>query len=153
MNKRKINFALAFLISLIAPNCFAITCSFTSTTAVVFGNYDVFSAANDDSIGSINYSCQGVGNNVIIIYLNQGNAISTFNRYMLSGASRLRYNLYLDSARTQVWGNGTSRTNIYGPFNPPNKTNVTVSVYGRIVAQQDAAVGSYSDYVVATVNF
>ncbi len=68
-------------------------------------------------------------------------------------AEGLNYNLYLDAARTTIWGDGTGGTQVYSNANPPNNTNVTVTIYGRIPASQDVSAGSYTNTVTATINF
>ena len=74
-------------------------------------------------------------------------------RRMLNGAEALNYNLYLDAARTQIWGDGTGASQLYVNSNPPNSRTVTVTIFGRIPAQQDVSAGSYSDSITATINF
>jgi spore coat protein U-like protein len=39
------------------------------------------------------------------------------------------------------------------PVRRPSKTARNFTVYGRVPSNQDVAAGSYSDTVVATVNF
>jgi len=48
---------------------------------------------------------------------------------------------------------GTGGTDNYTKFNPANSVDVNVTIYGRIPPQQDVRVGSYTDSIVATVNF
>jgi len=120
-----------------------------STTPVSFGSYDVFNSISTPSTGSVTYWCSWAW--TISIYLGKGIAgTNTPNRQMASGANRLSYNLYLDAAHTQVWGD---------PSPSSYSTNfvwysgATVTVYGLIPALQDVATGSYSDSVTATINF
>jgi len=74
---------------------------------------------------------------------------------MSNGSSQLAYNLYTDSARTSVWGDGSSGTAkvsdgyLLGLFTVAKD----YPVYGRIPELQNAAVGSYLDTVVVTVNY
>jgi spore coat protein U-like protein len=49
-----------------------------------------------------------------------------------------------------VWGN-TSGSGV--SYTPSSSAPATLDVYGRVAAGQDAAVGTYSDTVVATINF
>jgi spore coat protein U-like protein len=123
-----------------------------STTSVSFGNYNVFNAANLDSTGTITYNCNSTAANITVT-LSKG-ASSTYNpRTMKKGAEVLNYNLYRNSARTNIWGDGTAGTQIYTRANPPNGNNVNVTVYGRIPAGQDVSAGAYSDTVTAVINF
>jgi spore coat protein U-like protein len=70
---------------------------------------------------------------------------------MTDGADFLTYELYQDSNRTTVWGN--SGAGLLSPAAAPSKAARNFTVYGRVTANQDVAAGSYSDTVLATVNF
>jgi spore coat protein U-like protein len=59
-----------------------------------------------------------------------------------SGGNRLDYNLYLDAARTIVWGDGTNGTATY-TATPIDGQVVSIPVYGRIPPRQNVAAGSY----------
>ena len=127
------------------------SCSITAV-GVSFGTYDVFGASPRDSTGSVTYNCLSVLG-TITIDLSRGGAPTFSPRQMQKSGEVLGYNLYLDAARMTIWGNATSGTSHYGPVNPPLLTNVTVTIFGRIPAGQDASAGSYTDTVVATINF
>ena len=71
---------------------------------------------------------------------------------MSGGAAEyLTYELYKDTARATVWGD-TADTALDVPA-APNRNPRNFTVYGRVAPAQDAAVGTYTDTVVATVNF
>ena len=76
---------------------------------------------------------------------------------MKSGAVVLNYNLYSNSTRTTVWGDGTGSTqtvlgsNQVKPATPTFTDNFTV--YGSVPALQDAAVGAYSDNITITLTY
>jgi spore coat protein U-like protein len=130
----------------------AASCSWRSVVGVAFGAYDVFSASPLDSTGTLTYRCTG-GAPLATIDLNRGSA-PTFNpRYMLQATEQLNYNLYLDTARTSIWGDATSGTTHYTRVNPPNGQNIAVTIYGRVPAGQDISAGAYADTVVATITF
>jgi spore coat protein U-like protein len=61
--------------------------------------------------------------------------------------------LYLNATRTTIWGDGTSGTSRYTRWLVPANQNISLSVYGRIPAQQDVSVGNYTDTVIATIEF
>jgi spore coat protein U-like protein len=68
----------------------------------------------------------------------------------------LTYELYRDSARSEVWGSGPgSGLNPYAPSaTAPNAGNREVTVYGRVPGgQEGVSSGLYTDTVVATINF
>ena len=70
---------------------------------------------------------------------------------MSGPGDQLAYNLYLDAARTVVWGDGSGGTSVYANARPPNNQWVTVTVYARVGSGQDVTVGSYTDSIVATI--
>ena len=123
-----------------------------STISVSFGNYNVFNGTSLDSTGTITYRCNAAASN-ITISLSKG-ASSTYSpRVMTKGSEQLGYNLYVNAARTTIWGDGTSGTSVYTRANPPNNNDVNVTVYGRVFAGQDVSAGSFGDTISATVNF
>jgi spore coat protein U-like protein len=121
-------------------------------TSVAFGSYNVFNTSALDSSGSITYNCNNKANN-ISISLGKGSSSTFSPRRMTQGGEALSYNLYMDASRTTIWGDGTSGTSVYTRNNPPNNTNVTLPIYGRVTAAQDVSGGTYSDTVLATINF
>lgn len=124
-----------------------------SATSIVFGTYDVLNPAPQDTTGSIVYRC-GNNDHGITISLDRGGASSFATRRMLSSNNQLFYNLFLDAARTVVWGDGTGGTQFYFIQNPqPNNQNISVPIYGRMAALQDVKVGNYSDTITVTLNF
>jgi spore coat protein U-like protein len=126
----------------------------TITTApVAFGNYDsvTANAANPlDGIGTITVTCtKGAAAKV---GLGTGsNAQGTTRRMSQGAAEYLTYELYKDTAHANIWGN--TDTDALDIPAAPNRNPRNFTVYGRVAAAQDATVGSYTDTVVATVNF
>ena len=152
MNTKRLLVMLAMMIgTLYASDAHAQACTI-SATSVNFGTYNVFSGSDVDSTGTVTYRCNGSAHN-ITVGLTQG-ASATFNpRRMQKGAEVLNYNLFVDASRTSIWGDGTSGTSVYQIANPPNNTNVNLTVYGRVPAGQDVSAGSFSDTVTAVINF
>lgn len=122
-----------------------------SATAVAFGTYDVFQASPTDSTGTITYRC-GNNDHDIRIAISTGTSGTFVNRTLKSGGENLLYNLY-SGGFTQVWGDGSDGTTTYFLHNPPNNKDVVLTVYGRIAAGQDVAIGSYTDTVVVTLEY
>jgi spore coat protein U-like protein len=137
----------------LAPEARAQSCSFMSVTAPAFGTYDVFSAASNDTAGSLSYSCTGGA--TVTITLSRGSAPSFSPRQMQrsGGGTPMSYNLYLDAGHAQIWGDGTSSTFVSGPTSPADNAVNVVPIFGSIPAGQDVAVGGYGDTVVVTLNF
>jgi spore coat protein U-like protein len=143
---------LAALLALPWPVAAIGQCSFNSVTGINFGAYDVFNSSHTDSTGSITYTCVSLLT-PITIDLSKGNASSYVTRQMRQSTNTLEYNLFLDATRTTIWGDGTGGSSRYGPIMPPLLTQVTVTVYARIPARQNARVGSYTDTITVTINF
>lgn len=142
--------AFAFVLVMLLPGRVEGACSIT-TTGVNFGAYDVFDSAPVDSTGSVRYQCSG-GTGTFTISLGTGSSSTFQPRTMGSGPNRLSYNLYLDAARTTIWGDATGGTSWFMASNPSSKA-VVLTVFGRIPSGQDVAAGSYSDTIVVTIQF
>jgi len=128
------------------------SCTISTRTNVAFGNYNVYTATPVNANGRIRINCNAATNSVIVD-LSRGNAPTYIPRYMLNGAQQLTYNLFLDAGLTTIWGDNTGGTSHYGPTNPPNGTNVNITIYGQITALQDVGAGAYTDSITATANF
>jgi spore coat protein U-like protein len=140
--------ACAAALLLFAPRAEAANCTI-ATTSTAFGTYNVFATAPTDSTGTIVIRCQGGKD--IAISINRGGS-STFERRMVNGTEELLYNLYLDAARTLVWGDGTGGTQV-SVEDPPNNKDLPLTIYARVPAGQDVAAGAYIDTATVSVNF
>ena len=148
------------LYALAAPAVATATCS-VSAPALAFGPYDVFAGTQITSSTTISVTCTLVGSSATTVdytvALSSGFSGTFSPRTMKSGAAALSYNLYKDSTRTTVWGDGTGITQtVIGQMklknsNPSQTDNITA--YGSVPALQDAAVGVYSDSVTITVTY
>ncbi len=152
MSTKRLLVLLALVLgTLYASDAHAQACTI-SATSVNFGSYNVFNGTDTDSTGTVTYRCNGSAHN-ITIGLTQGASASFNQRHMQKGSESLTYNLFVDASRTNIWGDGTSGTSVYSIGNPPNNTNVNLTVYGRVTAGQDVSAGSFSDTVTAVINF
>lgn len=151
--------ALALAMSGVCSHAMAtITCSITSS-AMSFGNYDPSGASATDGTGSVVVSCyhNSSGSNSVNITLAIGaGTYGTFaaRKMQKSSGQQLSYNLYRDSARTQIWGTGSggySTVVISTTISNNSSKSKTFTVYGRIPAQQNVPAGVYTDSVVITV--
>jgi len=135
------------------PAC-AQTCGISATT-VSFGYYDGVTTTDVVSTGNVNYWCSSAQHaNAVTVYLSKGSASSNNPRKMqpYRGGDRLNYNLYLDAAHTQIWGDPNPYC--YRATVPANTwPNVSVPVYGVIPHGQDVASGTYADNITVTINF
>ncbi|MDQ3565221.1 MAG: spore coat U domain-containing protein [Pseudomonadota bacterium] len=128
-----------------------------SATPVSFGSYNVFNATPLDATGTITVRCTGLVGLLVSynIKLSAGLSGSYAPRQMASGANRLNYNLYTAATRLTVWGDGSAGTSFVSNTITLLLLGVTVNhtVYGRVPALQNVAVGSYSDNITVTLTF
>lgn len=131
------------------------SCTIASTT-LAFGNYDpiVTNATTPlDVNGSFTITCtKGAATTVgLDVGTNAVHATGTTRAMATAGPDYLSYELYQDTGHTTLWGN--SGASLFTPAVAPSKSPRTFSIYGRIPAAQGSTIGSYTDTVVATVNF
>ncbi len=133
----------------------AVACSI-STSTVAFGIYEPVVAnltAALDGTGTVNTICTNGA--AIAIALDEGSfkiggsTAAVPLRQMASGADRLAYFLYSDSARSVVWGNTTETDVNHAGIG----TAETITVYGRVTGGQNKPAGVYNDTVIVTVTF
>lgn len=124
------------------------TCAFGAANAFAFGPYDTFATAPLDGTSTLTYECPP--GQAIRITLDAGSAGTFGSRTMRQGAEALLYNLYLDAARTVVWGDGTGGSAIGPGVTTRAGRTTTAWVFGRIPAGQDAVPGSYGDTIRVT---
>jgi spore coat protein U-like protein len=138
----------------------AVTCT-VSATGPAFGTYNPLSASPLLANGQVTASCTLTGNSATTASLASSYSIGSGTSYaarsMVSGTSRLGYNLYYDAAYSQIRGDGTGGSQTGGATFNLTRTNPTQStssvIYGRIPASQDVAPGSYLDTIVITVTY
>jgi spore coat protein U-like protein len=118
------------------------------TATLTFGPtpYNVYNATDTTQVGTISYKCPPPLAPVVSLSASANGAYRP--RQMTSGANNLSYEIYFDPAMTVVWGVGADSQPV-----PSGGGTSTVNMYGRIFAQQDAAVGNYTDTITVTFNF
>lgn len=146
---RTLAVAIVLLLGLAAPRVEAASCSVTVSSGVSFGAYNVFNSTALDGVGTIRIACNQSWV-FVRVTLSAGSSNSFTARTLRSGANQLQYNLYTSATRTTVWGDETGGTSAVYLFPAPSTTR---SVYGRIPAGQDAAVGSYTDTITVRVDY
>lgn len=138
-----------------AQACTLCSCS-ANATNVNFGTYDPTNAAPADSSGTISVNCTGLIAllGTIQVAASPGSSGTPVQRTLRQGTDALNYNLYVDPARSIVFGNGTGGSQtIARPLNGLLFFGQTVFFYGRIPAQQSARAGTYRDTIVITVTY
>jgi len=124
-----------------------------STAALAFGSYDPVvanAATNLDGTGTVSVACTKGTTATVGLGLG-ANASGSTRRMTDGGGNFLTYELYQDASHSTVWGNAGA--GLLSPAAAPSKTARNFTVYGQVVSNQDVTAGSYSDTVVATVNF
>ena len=76
--------------------------------------------------------------------VNTGGVSNFHPRKMRSIDDTLEYNLYTDTARTKVWGDGSNNT-----YTQTGQSEL--KVYGRIPPKQNVNIGIYTDNVTVTI--
>lgn len=132
-------------------------CSCTVTaTGVSFGNYNPLSTTNVNSTGSIRVRCTLIAalSGSYTISLSAGASNSYTQRSLRNGSSSLGYNLYTNSARNQIWGNGTGgSSSVTQSFAALLSIDQTTTIYARIPPSQNVPGGVYGDTITVTVTY
>jgi spore coat protein U domain-containing protein, fimbrial subunit CupE1/2/3/6 len=122
------------------------------TTSVGFGAYNVYSPAPTDGVGYIYVTCDASGV-PFTVRLDAGtHSGGVFVPRKMKNKSSdffINYDLYLDSARTQSWGDGSGNTFIQNGESTAD--TITLNVYGRVLGRQNVSAGDYGDSVAATL--
>lgn len=132
-----------------------------STNAVAFGDYDPVAGGNVTATGSVVVACTKGASGLTVGLGNGANYASTIRN--LNGATnsdKLAYSLVQPTAATPgaacpAFGAGTAwiGSATLGLSSAPGKAARTYNVCGQLAAGQDVSADTYSDTVVATINF
>ncbi|MDQ7970058.1 MAG: spore coat U domain-containing protein [Oxalicibacterium faecigallinarum] len=139
--------------------CLAPLCSCNvSATPIAFGSFDPLPGLAQDATGSVTMTCNGVAGLLIPFRIALSSGAGTLtNRKMINGTRNLYYNIYSDTNRTTVWGDGTTGApNVSGNvlLNLLGTLTVKYDTYGRITAGQTTLVpGTYADTIVVTLTY
>jgi len=146
--------AAIVLLALVPVDAWAIQCRIR-VGAINFGTYMPLTTTHVDVIGQFEVRCQAQPGTFAVI-IGPGLSGDQTARTLVSATGEiLFYNLYVDAARTQIWGDGTPPTlNVTGArLSQGRPTVFNYPVYGRIFANQAPNPGQYADDPVATVLF
>lgn len=104
-----------------------------------------------DATATLTATCSSALPYTVELDAGTGSAGNLLDRRMTGPGGSLRYAMYLDASRTQVWGDGSVGTSVA----TLSGTGVAqpIPVYGRILAGQAPSPGAYADQVVVTVRF
>ena len=146
------------------------SCDVTVPLAPAFGQYDPVgahaAAPNDTASGSVRVECIPQGNAKVpfsaTLDLGQ-HSTGGLVRRLRSGANHLGYQIYLDGARSQVFGSPgggvgvsctTGESSGYCTGSSAGSTRIaTFPIFGRMPGGQDAAPGTYTDTLAVTITF
>lgn len=147
--------ALFAAISSPAQACTLCSCS-ASTSGISFGAYDANGSLPSDTVGNVTVDCTGLIAllGAIEVSASPGSSGNAAARSMQRGPDRLAYNLFVDPARTLVFGNGAGGTRtITAPLNGLLIFRQAVLVFGRIPPRQRVRPGAYADSIIITVTY
>jgi spore coat protein U-like protein len=127
-----------------------------SAGALAFGTYDPVSAnaaADLTGTATLTVACTSGGSATIDLdqglHAAGGSTATVPLRQLDDGAAHdLAYFLYQDANRSTVWGAAAASAAYTG-----TGAATSVTVYGKVTAGQNVPAASYSDTVVATINF
>jgi spore coat protein U-like protein len=121
-----------------------------STNAVNFGSVGLLSGTLS-AVGSISARC--TNNDAFEISLSSGSSANVAARAMQrsGGGGTVNYQLYIDAAHSNPWGDGSAGTSLFLGTGSGNAQ--TINVYGAVPAQTTPVPGVYSDTVTATIAF
>jgi spore coat protein U-like protein len=121
------------------------------TTELSFGAYDPIGAnATADATGSAQVLIACTKGATATIALGNGGGSDVNSRRLASGSNFLPYQLYREDGST-VWGSGVGTGAV--SYTSISKAQTPLAVKGKILAGADVPAGTYSDTIVATVNF
>lgn len=135
----------------------ALVCT-VSTSGVAFGAFNPLPGQSADTTGTISVTCIGLPLSTASYTITIASGLGSFAaRKMVSGSDNLNYNLYRDSALTQVWGDGSGSTfTVTDSVTIPLSLSITTNyvVYSRIGSGQNTAKAhTYSDNPLITVTY
>jgi spore coat protein U-like protein len=148
------SFVAAILCALALP-LHAATCT-VNAVAMSWGQVDSLRMGTIESTGNITVACIGMpGESVRYSLLLGAGQSGRFGARRLESAQGPGpgYNLYIDPARTLVWGDGSAGTAMISDVFTLIGHSISRShtVYGRLIGRPDARAGAYSDSILVTL--
>jgi spore coat protein U-like protein len=130
------------------------SCNVTGTTLNFGSNIDPISAAVPlDSSSTLSVTCSNTTPYTVALNAgtNAGGSTNFSSRSIKNGTHTLGYQLYTDSGRSSVWGDGTSSTATSGGTG--SGSSQSISIYGRLPTLSGAVPGAYTDTVTVTITY
>ena len=109
----------------------------------------------NDGVSTITVRCSSGANYSVALDAGTGAGATVAERRMThdDGPEFLLYGLYLDSARTRPWGDGSAGTDILSGTGQGMFSGNAHSVFGRVLPQPLPPTGRYRDRITATITF
>lgn len=144
-----IKWILFFFILMFSTEVSAQNCTL-SIVSINFGSYESLTSSPNVATGEITVNCDHDLPFVIKLGHGQNSGSGFHPRKMISSrGDTFTYNLYRDSTRNEVFGDGTGDT-----FTQTGTgENQQFTVYGRIPARQNIRAGAYRDSVTVTLEW
>ena len=131
----------------------ATRCSVEGSGGLRFGAYNVFDVAPVDAVGTLLIECTGIEAGMpVVIELGRGGEGGFLGRALRNARHELRYQVYLDAARTVIWGDGTGGTSVMR-VRPPDGRPLSIPLFGRVPPRQNVSPGDYSDELLVTIEY
>jgi len=147
---------LALLVSCSTKSAMAVTCSL-AVSPMSFGSYNPLGSTATDVVANIQVTCTTTVSLLVNYTIGLSAGTGTLrDRRLRSDRFSLAYQIYTDSARSQIWGDGTSGTsmNSNGYLLGALASIATNLIgYGRIPAKQNVGPGGYMDTLIVTVTY
>jgi len=130
------------------------SCTVTGTTLNFGSAIDpLATSAPVDASSALTLTCTNTTPYTVALSagVNAGGASNFGSRVMKSGGNTLAYQIYLDPARSNVWGDGSAGSGTVTGTGTGNAQ--TINVYGRIASLAHVVPGAYSDTVTLTISY
>ncbi len=125
-------------------------CRVTEVSPVGFGAYDPTSATPVDTTGEFAVQCDV--ETPVRISLGRGLSGRQIPRELRYRGRALAYNLFLNAARTAVWGDGSGGTQVFQGV-VPRRGELRIPIYARLAPRQQVPPGVYRDRISIFVVF
>lgn len=153
------------LFKLLLALCLGVACTAVqaqgctaSASTLSFGVYNPQASGNVDNTGNITVTCQATISLLVsyTVKLSAGNSALFSQRKLTGTTTPMNYQVYLDSTRSTIWGDGSTSTSfILDGYLLQVLTPVVkqYTVYGRIPGSQNVAAGAYTDTLTILVTY
>lgn len=123
-----------------------------NVTPMSFGHMEPADGVAVDSVANISITCNSPTPFLVRLDVGQ-NSANIFSRILrlVGGEADLRYNLFVDASRTNIWGDGTAGSSTFSGLS--NNVGKNLPVYGRIYGGQSPPPGSYVDSITVVVEW